>query len=163
MIVKPFIALCVPLLVSASIMFSMSGKSFSDLFERFTLPDFESLQEQTGISINANSSEQQVYKWKDKEGVWHFSENAPAEVQSKNFESFTVSSQITTIQMPKPEMPKQELKNTGSRSQGFILGKDDKKSDKELGELASDPMELINQAKAIAEKMNQRNSSLEGI
>jgi hypothetical protein len=163
MIAKPFIALCIPLLVSVSLMFSMSGKSFGELFSHFSLPSFDSLKDQGGISILPDSSQQQVYKWKDKEGVWHFSEHAPAEVQTKQFESFTVSSQITTIQMPKPEVPKGELASKRSGSQGFIIKDPDNESDEKMGELASDPIELINQAKAIAEKMNQRNQSLEGM
>lgn len=161
MIAKPFIGLCLPLCISIGLMFYMSGKSLSpsSFIPGFAQSYFNSASEVVSSSIS-QSSLQQVYKWKDKEGVWHFSETAPAEVQSKEYESYTVSSDITTIQMPKPKPVEEAPKN--NRGQGFIIRQETDKM-KETSDLASDPMELINQAKAIAEQMKQRNSSLEGM
>lgn len=161
MIAKPFIALCIPLLVSASIMFSMSGGSVSDLLGGFSMPSIEAFNKEGGMSLNVPTANQQVYKWKDKDGVWHFSESAPTDNQAKQLEKFTVNSQITTIQMPKPEVEEVEKKPVGS--QGFVISAEKKSSDEELGELASDPIQLLNQAKAVAEKMKQRNTTLEGM
>ena len=43
-----------------------------------------------------------VYRWQDKHGNWHFSETVPEEAK-KIAEPITISSDINTITMPKPD------------------------------------------------------------
>lgn len=160
MIAKPFIGLCLPILISVGVMHSMSGGSFS--FSGL-MPDFmKPYVNDVGNAVEGmtTSAPQQVYKWKDAEGVWHFSETAPSETSTKQFESFTVSSDITVIQMPKPT-PVAEKERRGS--QGFVIGQESKEKGKKPGDLASSPMELLEQAKQISEQSKQRNKMLEGM
>lgn len=160
MIAKPFIGVCIPLLISVGVMYNMSGGSFSlsSLMPDFAAPFFNKMSSAVEGSLSTSSS-QNVFKWKDKDGVWHFSETAPKDIHTDKVESFTVSSNITVIQMPQP---KPEPEKAKSGRQGFVV-RDGKSKKKEPGELASDPMELIEQAKLISEQMEQRNNTLKGI
>jgi hypothetical protein len=159
MIAKPFIGLCLPLCISLVVMRSMSGGSFS---MSQLLPDFSQPVISKVSDSLAMSGEQEVYKWQDAQGVWHFSETAPAQAQLKNVEHFTVNANITTIQMPKPEANASDEKSSKNGPQGFVIGQEQGNA-KSVGGLASDPMELLEQAKAIAEKMQQRNTELDNL
>ncbi len=159
-VVKLCIVVCLSLVISLGVMYNISGKSL-DL--KAFMPDImRSMLSDAGDTMSRLpiGSDQQVYKWKDAEGVWHFSETAPPEPESKQVESFTLSADVTVIQMPKPT-PTENLRAT-SGNQGFVISdKIDKKT--EPSELSSDPRELIQQTKSISEQMKNRNSALEDI
>jgi len=168
MVLKPFLMLCMPFVIMLVMMSFVTGKSFFDLSfldkgmntARAWMNSFNQSMATGKFEAPLKSHEKKVNKWQDENGVWHFSDKAPvAIVEGGHIEQIIVSSNVNTVQMPKPEAEEEEEEGASKGFRG-VIGDSSKKAG-EAGELADNPMELLDQAKAIAEQMQKRNATLE--
>ena len=106
------------------------------------------------------SSDRTVFKWKDKQGVWHYGDHAPS--NSTQFSTLTVNDQTNIVQST--PVPKEEPAPSST-----VLTSKDKKADYTPPKNSEDVLTLeralniVDDAHAARDMMEQRNNQLDAL
>ena len=123
-----------------------------------TLPGTSGTGTGTITSLPSGPVHQQFYKWKDTKGQWHYGDKPP---EGTSYKTVNVNTQTNIIQhtpVPKKESSSSSIASAkpATKKPAYTPPKDDKDA------LTLDrALNIVNDAKAVRDQMNERNKQLE--
>ncbi len=105
-------------------------------------------------------SERTVFKWKDEQGVWHYGDQPPS--QSTEFSTLVVNDQTNIIQSPPKPKDEPSLSSTSSQANSDKKGYQPPKNSEDVLTLDR-ALNIVDDAHAVREMMEQRNSQLDAL
>ena len=105
------------------------------------------------------SSDRTVYKWKDKQGVWHYGDQPP--LNSTQFSTLVVNDKTNIIEpTPLPKNESESSPTAASKNEHADYTEPKNKEDVLSLERA---LNIVDDAHAVRELMEQRNSQLDAL
>lgn len=171
MLLKPVLLTCVPLVVLLSIFPGPTGKPMLNIADDTT--DLLTSWKHKGqklVSYIQSSGEQylpvdatkepepkplEVYRWQDKNGVWHFSQEKP--IGNIEAETIKVSQRVNNL-MP---APRDDLVEHNVNEKTLSNSANNQSQNTQVNEVT--PFNVLEKAKALQEVAKQRNQTIESL